>query len=310
MPAKKKGSSALERKNESNILKIFNYVGSALIFFGIVYFINANWNAFNDFVKIGLTLGPAITAFIIAILLHRIHPFKSIESIFFVVAGFTLPIGFYVTLDVLHLSLPTDVPEIIVSFICLAIFLACQFILPRTIFLLFNILFASFLFIHVVNILSRETNYIFLHLFEYEIITLGFIYIALGYYLSLEKRFRLVGPLYFFGSLFVLSASYFLSSAFFFSNATMYWKIMTAIFIMLAFSLAVPLKSKSFLYFGAIFLILFVTDLSYQFAQQFGDLGWSLILIAVGILFILLGYVVIHVRKEMRLDKSEEKNQE
>jgi hypothetical protein len=299
MPNQKLDTSDTEKK-DSTTIKIFNYIGSALIFFGIAYFISANWGLLNNFVKIFSTLGTAIAAFCIAALLHQTEKFRTAESAFFMLAGLVLPIGLYVTFDIAHLSFSQNIPEILISGICLTVFLISFYVLPGTIFLLFSIIFGSFLFANLVDYLSLQTDYILINLFEYEMIVLGLAYIFLGYYLNFDKRYPLTGPLYFFGSLLVLSSSYFLGSAFFFSNALVYWKVITAIFIMLAFLLAVPLKSKSFLYFGAIFLVIYVTDMSYKFAAVFGDLGWSLILVIIGLSFMIIGYLVFFIHRKMQ----------
>lgn len=286
-------------KQDNSFLKIFNYAGSAFVFFGIAYFINANWFYLNNFAKIFATLGSALAAFAVAMMLHITHRFRTAASAFFMLAGFVLPIGLYVTFDVLNLSMDPPLFTCLISGICLAVFLVCFFLLPRTLFLLFTLIYASFFYLNVIDWLSYHSGIIFINLFEYEIVVLGISYILLGYYLQQEKHAILVGPLYFFGSFFVLSASYFLGSAFFFGNAIIYWKIISAVCIVLAFILSVPLRSKSLLYFGAIFLILYILDVSYKYAHLFGDIGWSLVLVLIGLLCMLTGYLIFYIRHKM-----------
>ncbi|HSW71513.1 MAG TPA: hypothetical protein VLH77_05990, partial [Gammaproteobacteria bacterium] len=171
---------------------------------------------------------------------------------------------------------------------------------PRTIFLLFTFIFASLFFISLVSELTNQPNSIFNHIFDYELLFLGFNYILFGRYLDSDQKFPLSGPLYFFGAVFILSASYSLSGIFDLENFnSSIWKIVTALLILASFLLAVPLKSKSFLYWGGIFLVVYLTDLSYQFSHLFGRYGWPLLLILLGFFFMFTGYLVMHIHRKI-----------
>src|SRR5579872_5428761 len=163
------------------LLKIFNYIGGALIFFGVGFFVIDNWFNLNNFVRVFATLGTAVAAFLMAMLLHFSGK-KSASSAFFILSGLLLPIGLYVTFYLYLHHIDFMKVNIIVSAICLAVFLISHLCLPRTIFILFTVIFSSFFFVFFIHFLTRDIS--ITHLMEYELITLGFSYFSLGYYLD------------------------------------------------------------------------------------------------------------------------------
>lgn len=282
-----------------DFLKIFNYLGSALIFLGIVVFIGLNWSSLNDFAKIFSTLGTAIAAYLMGVLLRMTQKYDVASSSFFLISGLVLPIGLYVTLHIMGYVTQIDKVNIFVSAFCFTVFFLTQLMFHRTVLVLFSVIFATFLFLSVTSYLIHQSNILFQNMMEYQLITIGLGYIFLGRYIDLQKRYSLVGPLYFFGAFFVLFASYSLSGFFFFDKVIWFWKIITAILIFSAFIFSVLLHSKSFLYLGAIFLVIYVTDMSSRFAILFGDVGWPLILIFLGFLLMVVGYLVVNLHKKI-----------
>lgn len=285
--------------NENTVLKIFNYVGGTLIFLGVSYFIVDNWGSLNGFTKIFSTLGAAIAAFLVGALFQLTKKFESASAAFYMLSGLLLPIGLHVTLTVANVSWPTELSNLFISTLCLVVFLTAQLYLPRTIFLLFTIIFASLFYVSLLDFIVHKSNIIYSYLDNYEMIALGIAYICLGYYLDKNYKHELVGPLYFFGGLFVLAESFSLGSNLLFGYAIPLWEVLTPILIILAFMLSVPLRSKSFLYLGAIFLLLYICDISGKFIRLFGDMGWSLMLILLGLLLMLIGYLVIHIHQKI-----------
>lgn len=285
------------------ILKIFNYLGGALIIFGIGFFISLNWSSLSDFVKIFSTLGAAIACYIVGILLHFDKRFDAAVSAFFMISGLVLPIGLIVTFHVFnpHPLINIEKVNLFIIGMCAAVFLLSHLCLPRTIFLFFSIYYLSLFHFVLIDFISKHTNYVFADLYSYECIVLGISYILLGRYLDLEKKFTsLVGPLYFIGCLFILASSYSLGGTFFWNSPITIWKSITGLLIFVAFFLSVPFKSKSFLYLGALFLIIYLSDISTRLAEIFGDLGWPLILISAGLLLMLVGYLVFNIHKRIQ----------
>lgn len=287
--------------NADTLLKIFNYVGGALVFFGIVFFISVNWFSLNDFLKIFTTLGASLAAYVVGMLLYLDKKHDTAGSAFFMIAALTLPIGLYVSIDILSQISNIDKVNTSISAFCFTVFLLSHLFLPRTIFLLFTILFGSLFFSNLISLITNQATVVFKHLTEYEFLALGSSYLLLGRYLDLDNKFPLTGPLYFFGALFVLAASYSMGGMFCSSLPGLpFWKVMTALLILASFLFSVPLKSKSFLYLGAFFMVIYLTDMSSQFIDIFGHYGWPLLLILVGFLFMFTGYLVFNIHQKIK----------
>jgi hypothetical protein len=283
-----------------DILKIFNYIGGALIFFGIAYFIRSNWDILNNFLKLFSTLGSAIAAYIIGVLLHLSKKYQGSYAFFFL-SALLLPLGLYVAVIVNQVPASAKI-DMMVSFICLAVFLLSYiFYLRATVFVFFSIIFASLFFVSTVSFLIENGNRVFSkNLAEYEIMTLGISYIFLGYFLQANKQTALTEVLYFFGALFLLCGSYTLSgTASILGFDIFHWKIIPLIFIFIAFICSVFLQSKSFLYLASIFLFIYISEMSIQFALLLGDRFWALTLIIVGFLLMLMGYLIYYVNKKI-----------
>ena len=288
----------MNRSKAFSLQKIINYIGGALIFFGVTYFVYSNWSSLNDFFKIFSTLGVALAAYVVGILLYLNKEYDEVGSVSLMIAGLILPVGVFIAFQLTGLITDINNLSVVSSAISLFIFLLGFFYFDRTILLLFTIIFESLLFFAVMKLITTKLNYFFDDLIVYQLIVLGLSYILLGYYFDLIKKSSLTGSLYFFGALFILSGSYFLSGILSFDSVP--WKMIVGVIILLSFILSVPLKSKSFLYFGAIFLVLFLVDLSWRMTPFFGEAGWPLILISLGFLFIVIGSLIFHIQKKLK----------
>ncbi|OGT37810.1 MAG: hypothetical protein A3F11_10535 [Gammaproteobacteria bacterium RIFCSPHIGHO2_12_FULL_37_14] len=281
-----------------SLQKIINYIGGTLIFFGVTYFVYSNWLSLNDFFKIFSTLGVALAAYIVGALLYLNKEYDEVGSVFLMIAGLILPVGIFIAFKLTELITGINNLSVVSFSISLVAFLLIFFYFGRIILLLFTIIFASLLFFAVMELITTKLNYFFDDLIAYQLVVLGSSYILLGYYFDLIKKYNLTGSLYFFGVLFILSGSYFLSGILSFDSTL--WKMIVGVIILLSFILSVPLQSKSFLYFGAIFLVLFLVDLSRRLTPFFGEAGWPLILISLGFLFILMGSLIFHMQKKIK----------
>lgn len=292
-----------EEKNHL-ALKIFNFIGAALIFFGVAYFIGSNWNKMSDFLKVFVSLGVAIAAYFVGILFQSAKKF-TVSTAFYLLAGLLLPLGLFITYKVYHIPLPNRCLDLAIASICFFVFILSHLRSPHMIFQIFSIIYGSFLYFSIIEFLLYGRPVSIENINEYELIALGTSYIFLGYYLRLSSSF-LTGLLYMLGGLLVLASVYFLGT----SNdmrLIFHWRIPAIITIILAFVLAVPLKAKSFLFLGSIFVIIYVVDMSSRFADVFGDNGWALILVLAGLLFMLIGYLVFILNKKISRSSNQQR---
>jgi hypothetical protein len=288
-----------DQSKGKTILKIFNYIGATLVFLGISYFVCDNWSSLNNFVKIFSTLGSSIAALLVGILLSVNKKQDAASAGFFMIAGLILPVGLFITFDIMKLPVDLMTQNVLITSICFVIFLAGQCFLPRTILLLFTILFGTLFFVALTNLMVQHSNFLSTNLFVYQCLTIGFSYLFLGRYLDYAEN-PLVGALYFFACLFILTSSFDLAGYLFLSTGPLLWKLAAVMLLALSFLLAVPLRSKSLLYIGAIFLLIYVANLTSQFEAFFGSIGWPIILIVSGLLLMLLGYLIYFIHQQIK----------
>jgi hypothetical protein len=284
-------------EKSSAVLKIFNYIGGALIFFGVAYFIGSNWNNLNNFFKVFVSLGTAVVAYIVGILFQSANKYTA-STAFYLLAGLLLPLGLFITYKVYQIPMPHRYVDLVISLICFIVFLISQLRSPRILFQVLSILYGSYLYFSIIEFLLYGNPVSIENLNQYELVALGLSYIFLGYYLNLSTSSILTGPLYMIGALIILTSVYFLGT----TNDTRFifhWRILTLVSITLAFVLAVPLKSKSFLYLGSLFVVIYIVDMSMRFADVFGDLGWSFILVIAGLLLMLMGYLIFTLNRKI-----------
>lgn len=290
-----------DNKASNKILKIFNYIGGTLIFFGIGYFITDNWYLLGVVLRLLTTLGVACASFYLAILLCRENKHRYASTVFFMLAGLLFPLGISVFLNSLNLMINPQLDDIIISGICLSIFWAAYTVYRRDVLLLFSIIFGSFFYIvltqyigeHTLGKLTNEFVY-------YQGLILGICYVFLGYYLN-EDDTGLAGALYLFGDLLILWLVFQLGGWLWSSDyMNVFWAWATPFVLILNFMLSIYLRSRAFLYLGTIFLIVFISSVTSKFAYLFGHLGWPLILIISGFGLMLLGYAVSYLHKRIR----------
>ncbi len=298
--AGKKVSGRKQISTNDYWLNILNYLGSALIFFGISYFIFANWDELSNAIKIICTLGIAIFTFIVAAWLQMNKKYLTISSAFFLISALVLPIGINVVFDILDVTWTSDAIFSLISAICFCVFGYGYFYFRQTILMIFAFIFASIFFMSFVNFIAYSfTSIHYMNLSQYELIILGLSYTYLGTRLQKTNHDYFVGPLFFLGCLFTLDGAYFLGPLSVTAPYFIHWKGITAIFIALSFYAAIQLKSKSFLYLSAIYFFLYLTIISRYFSHLLGSYTWPLFLIIVGLLFILCSYLVIYLRKKI-----------
>jgi hypothetical protein len=296
----KKVRTPRQTRAKENIyaLNILNYIGSALVFFGIAYCIVINWNDLNHLSQLGATLGAAIVTFIAGISLDIRKKNAPSSSAFFLISAFLLPIGLDVILDIANIAWSSNAANAWIAAIGFSLFAYTYLRLKQIVLLIITFLFASLFFIAIVNFFASLTSFAFENLTQYELILLGLSYLYLGYRLRISSYSFLMNPLYFLGCLFSLSGAYFLGPTSFNTPYFIYWKIVSTLFILLTFIAAVRLKNKVFLYLGAIFFLCYMLAISRYFTSVLGNYGWPLFLVGTGLFLILASNVLMYISKK------------
>lgn len=270
-------------------LKLFYYLGGLFIFFGIVFYIHAAWGSLTDTLKIFTTLGFALAAFITGNLFFIARQ-ESVGAVFFCLTGFLLPLGLFVTANILHWDNYFHLNEVsIFTFgLCTLLALLLQFAYPRSLFVGGCILFSTLLFFNLMDFLLYHHPNVPSRWVTYECMAIALSYILLGRYFDLIKKYNLTGLLYFLGAIMLLGAVFHI------------WSLLTGILIFLILFLSVPFRSQSFLYVAAVFLIFYILDISSDWIRRLGDFGWPLVLVLVGFIFMLVGYLIFSLQKKIK----------
>lgn len=98
-----KNASAAEEKTtplqSELILKLFSYIGGALLFAGLGVFIQMQWDVFSPFQRVLITLGSGFIAYLIGVIFISNSRYSKIALPAFILAFILQPTGLFVLLD-------------------------------------------------------------------------------------------------------------------------------------------------------------------------------------------------------------------
>jgi len=288
-----------------SISEILYYVGGAIVVVGIGIFIAQNWTTLSPFTKILSTLGSAIVAYIVGVLLMRDSRFERMAYAFYLIFGLTAPMGLYTTFDVAGLNTETFATQSMVSGILVAASLYSFYALRRDLFIIFTILYGTWAFFALTSLMIQGDPRFTETFFQYRLLFVGMVWVLLGYSMTQYNKSSLSGFLYGFG------VAGFLGSALMLTNLTgsdlpggandgttaanFAWQAIYPGLIFAVFFLSTILRSRSFLVFAAIFLMVYIFMITARYFSQ--GLGWSLSLVIVGLCLIGVGYLTVYLNK-------------
>jgi hypothetical protein len=291
-----------DNKNSNKILKIFNYVGGTLIFFGLSYFIMDNWFLLGLALRLLVTLGVACAFFYLAILLCRENKYRYASAVFFILSALLFPAGISVLLNAFGLLINSQMDDIIISGVCFSIFFAAYTIYQRDVLLLFSLVFGSFFYVLTSTYVAEHSIGRTEMFHGYQMMVLGVFYALLGYY-SDKYDTSFAGLLNFFGDLLIMGSVFFLGGWLWKNYSpviSLFWEVATPFALLGNFMLSVCLRSRAYLFISTAFLIVLITNFTAKFAYLFGTFGWPLILIVAGLGLMCLGYVVAFLHRRIQ----------
>jgi hypothetical protein len=120
------------------------------------------------------------------------------------------------------------------------------------------------------------------------------VYALLGYALTQTPHRALIGALYGFGMLLFLGAALALGA--WKPDQNVWWELAFPGLVFGVMFLSVYLKSKAFLTFGSLYLMVYILKIT---AEYFADsLGWPLALVLTGLGLIAIGYLYFKLKKK------------
>ena len=286
-------SSAMSKS--LSLSEIMYYIGGAIVFLGIIVLGYQNWDSFNSPLRILITLGSAVAAFVIGALLYRYENLKKVSQAFFLLAGLLAPLGLNVLFKEQGIDISSDTSQALIYLLLTSIFFGSMYFFRQTIILFFGIIFASTLFHFIINVIVGQNllaeNYS--KVWEYGMLTTGVAWMLLGYYFKDGFYKAITGALYGFGVLGFLGATIALGG--WNPNQNAFWELIYPLLVFGVIFLSVYVKSKAFLVFGTIFLIAYILKLTSEYFSS--GLGWPLALVLAGLAIMAVGYYAVRINK-------------
>jgi Predicted membrane protein (DUF2157). len=272
-----------------SITKMFYIVGAAIIIIGIIFFVSQIWNDIGFLGRITVTLGFGLVFAAFGSVLFKSKPNKSIGAIFHFIGGVLIPGGAMVALSEImgYVSLWSAT---FVFGIILVFYLLLNYIHKKAILTFFAIANGTAFTYLIVEAMIDGSYYRHMDLYAYLTMIIGASYLLLAHVFRNDWNKGLVKILCFCGATGFLSAAF--SQVF---NST-FWQLLYFIIVLGGFALSVFMKSRVILIMNTIFLIIHI---SYISSEYFADsLGWPILLVMLGFIFITLGYVSVNISKK------------
>jgi hypothetical protein len=277
------------------IAEILYFIGGAIVFLGIAIFLAQNWSVLGFGAKILSTLGAGIAAYTVGILFNRDERTETVGLAFFLISALVLPIGLFILFDNAGFDAENYAFQSLISAILLATHLLSYFVFRKNIFILFSIIFSTWLFFSVTSFLIDGGPYFdSMKFYEYRVLLTGAAYILIGYAFSKTDRSPLCGFLYGFGILGFLGAA--LSLGGWSPSQNVFWELIYPGLALGTIFLSVHLKSKAFLVWGTLFLMIYILKITSEYFSE--GLGWPLALVIAGLAMIGVGYMSFSIRRK------------
>jgi len=281
------------------VAEILYYIGGAVVFLGIAILVGQNWSTLTFSTKVLATLGAGIAAYILGVILDRDQRTETAASAFYLISALVTPIGLYVVFDNAGFDAGSAGTQSLISGILFAMYLSSFIIFRKNIFLLFSILFGTWLFFAFTGFMWENGTSSYLYSFdwkfyEYRILAVGLAYMLIGYAFSKTERAPLSRFLYGFGIFGFLGAAMALGG--WEPDQNTFWELIFPGLVFAALFMSVHLKSRAFLTFGTLFLMAYILKITSEYFSS--GLGWPLALVLAGLAMIGAGYLSLYLKRK------------
>ena len=287
-------STTGKSKVTSALSTILYYIGGGVVFLGMIFLIAQEWDQFGTGMKIFVTLGSGIAAFIMGVLFSGQERLGAAGPAFFLIAALLLPLGLLVTYDEAGIDVDRLTAQIQIGGILFAAYLSAYALMRKNVLLTFAFIFGTGLFFSLTDYMTSGVPMIDEWSFvNYRILFAGLAFMLFGYSFVGTVREPLTGWLYFFGVSGFLGAGLALGE--WKPNQNVFWEAVYPGLVFGIIFLSTYIKSRIFLIFGSIALGAYLTKIT---AEYFSDsLGWAFSLVLVGFLLMGIAYVAVRVNR-------------
>jgi len=285
-------ATTLKQPLHFSFTKMLYVLGAAVVVLGVVLFVGQIWNDIGSAGRIVVTLGLGIVFGAIGSMLMKDRPESGLGAVFHALGGLMIPGGALLTLYEIDSSLLENTWVVATTFGVLFAFYCILALAHKnavlTFFAIVNGTAATYALISAM--LENTTGSIANDIFIYLTIIIGLCYFLLAHGFRGGWNAKLMGALYFFGSFAFLGATF--SRVF----EARLWELFYFVILLGSFWLSVFLKSRIVLVFSTLFL---VAHISYITSEYFADsLGWPIVLVILGFVFIGFGYASFAINKK------------
>lgn len=273
---------------------VLYYIGGGVVFLGMIFLIAQEWDHFGTAMKIFVTLGSGIAAFIVGVLFTGQARLGAAGPAFFLIAALLLPLGLLVTYDEAGINVERMTIQMQIGGILFVAYLGAYALMRRNVLLTFSFVFGTWLFFALTNyMISGSPTVDEWSFVNYRILFVCLAFMLLGYSFVGTEREPLTGWLYVFGVAGFLGAGLALGE--WKPNQNVFWEAVYPGLVFGIIFLSTYLKSRIFLIFGSIALGAYLTKIT---AEYFSDsLGWAFSLVLVGFLLMGVAYLAVRVNR-------------
>ncbi|MCF6263639.1 MAG: hypothetical protein L3J24_08670 [Xanthomonadales bacterium] len=288
-------SNTEEDETTSRLSTVLYFIGGGVVFLGMIFLIGQEWEAFSKPMKIFVTLGSGLAAFVVGVLLTNQQRLGAAGPAFFLISALLIPFGLLVAYDQFGIDVDAIIVIIQISGILFAAYLAAYLLMRENVLLTFALIFGSWLFMACMEYMVRGVATLdHWRFFSYTILLMGLAYMLMAYSFANTRRAVLSGWLYSFGVIGFLSAALVLGG--WKPSQSIFWEAIYPGLVFAIIFLSTHLRSKSLLIFGSLALGVYLTKIT---AQYFSDsIGWASSLVLIG--FMLMGVAYLAVRLNRR----------
>ncbi len=290
MGEKKPGTSALK------LAEVLYYIGGIIVFLGVVVLVGQHWTDLNSFTRILVTLGTGLASYVTGVLFLQQEHSKKLSTPFFFLATILLPAGLFVAFYEGGYTLDTAATNSLISGLLLATYLASYLAFKRNFFLLFSVIYGTWLFFAITSLLfGGNPILIAWKFYAYRVLATGLTLVLLGHsFRQDEHRRELTGLLYGVGTFAFLGAA--LSLGGWEPNQSMIWELIFPGLDLCVIFLGVAIRSRTFLVIGALYLMAYILKITSEYFTE--GFGWPLSLVLCGLAFIAVGYYTYHLNQK------------
>ena len=276
----RQSENELVEPSTSLLGRILGYLGGIFIFAGLSVYIGLNWDVMNTASRIIITLGSGISAFVMAVVASADERYFRIKTPLFLIAAALQPLGILIAID--EFSSGGDRHYAVLMTAAIMVFQQGAVFWQRrdTTLLFTSLLFALWFFGVALDLLNVDEDVIAL------VLGLSTVSLCLGLertpYRGMNPFWYLLGSCWVFYGLFDLVQHTFFELVFL---ATACGGVFLSTWV----------QSRTLLFACTIAILSYI---GYFTAEHFQDsLGWPLLLILLGVIFVLLSAVAIRINK-------------